>query len=149
MILMIFWIIRQRHSTSRDRIIFWSIGMVLDIVFGGKKHRSIAFRSPSSGWAGQLPTINKTFRFWHSNFLSCSQTDSSNKSLFIRIFLVPLATSKMFKDFWSILALSLFLLQTLLTFYHGHFRQLAGYPHLQHKRYEKTLWKEVDTAVIF
>ena len=61
---------------------------------GWQKHRSIAFKLHIRV---SKTVINKTFRFRRSNFLSCSQTHSSNKSLSIQLFLVPLVAKKTFK----------------------------------------------------
>ena len=87
---MICWIIQERYLAFSDRITPWSISWVIDVVFGDLKYYSITFKLPISGRARQLSTINKTFRFWPSNFWSCSQIQSSNKSQPIQLLFWPL-----------------------------------------------------------
>lgn len=91
-----------------------------------QKLRSIAFKLPTSAWAGQLSNIIKTFWLWRSDFLSFSRTYSSNKLLPIYLLFGLCNNEENFWDFWSILANSLSLLQTkLVTFNQDHFLRLT------------------------
>ena len=62
--LMICWVIQEWYLAFSDQITPWSIGWGIAVVFGGRKHNSIAFKPTISGWAGQLSNINKTLWFW-------------------------------------------------------------------------------------
>ena len=69
-----------------DQITSWSIGCVWEVVFGGRNTISIAFRSLTSGCAGQLSTISAVFLLSHWNLQSSLQTHSSKRSEFIQAF---------------------------------------------------------------
>ena len=57
----IFWTTFILYLAFKEWMTPWSIGCKTEVVFGGRKKRSIAFNPPISEWAVQLSMMSATF----------------------------------------------------------------------------------------
>ena len=114
---------RCRYFAFTDLITPWSIGCVWDVVFGGNRSNSTAFKPSTLGWAGQLSIIIAIFLPSFSISLSTSFIHSSNNKESIQLFFWTCNDTAVVLHVWSTLVFKFCQWQTLAVSPRGNLQQ--------------------------